>query len=438
MRELDRYILDPLYGPIQLPEFLWRLACTPEVQRLREVRMCNINSLSLTGGANINRYEHAIGTTHLAMECLKNWPRLLPAELKREVVIAALVHDVNSAAFGHSVEYVFSTAGFDHAELDETFLDKSAGGSKFAYRRAQLQPVFFGLQAELPEFLSRDDLTRVAALVRGEGPLGPLISGSLDLDNLDNVYRLAYHYGIIRDSTAALKLARMLWVEDGRLRVPEEAVDLLLEWREVRRKLYRFLLLNPDEFSGKCMLEEALFLGNRGGKLEYNWRDVDYQLLSRLDRADADAQEVVRRLMVGDLYGCVAIFSSPTIEVADSLRRNDQVADFEKRLGRRMERRFGRFLKGALVRLHTIVDINKTDRPVDVVVEGEGERTFGEGSRRLLIGVFLKNRRFSALQIDRQRLGRLGLVEEVMTALGTEFGLAELESQRLYEEVAEV
>ena len=39
---------------------------TPEVQRLREVRLCNINSLCITGSANTNRYEHSVGTAFLA------------------------------------------------------------------------------------------------------------------------------------------------------------------------------------------------------------------------------------------------------------------------------------------------------------------------------------------------------------------------------------
>ena len=64
----ERYIMDVLYGHLRLPEYVWRVLPAPELQRLREVRLCNINSLCLTGGANINRYEHALGTAHLALE----------------------------------------------------------------------------------------------------------------------------------------------------------------------------------------------------------------------------------------------------------------------------------------------------------------------------------------------------------------------------------
>lgn len=100
------YLYDPLYGTIYLPDFIWDVISCPELQRLREVRLCNINSLCLSGGANINRYEHAIGTCHLAQECLNSWPPLNPISEKEQklFVLAALLHDVASAAFGHSVE----------------------------------------------------------------------------------------------------------------------------------------------------------------------------------------------------------------------------------------------------------------------------------------------------------------------------------------------
>ena len=61
------YIWDALYGKIDFSPFVYRCMLTPEVQRLREVRLCNINSLFITGSANTNRFEHSVGTAYLAM-----------------------------------------------------------------------------------------------------------------------------------------------------------------------------------------------------------------------------------------------------------------------------------------------------------------------------------------------------------------------------------
>lgn len=43
----NKYIYDSLYGVIYLPEYVWKVIFTPEVQRLRELRLCNINSLCM-------------------------------------------------------------------------------------------------------------------------------------------------------------------------------------------------------------------------------------------------------------------------------------------------------------------------------------------------------------------------------------------------------
>ena len=60
------YIYDALYGKIEFSSLIWKCMMTPEVQRLREVRLCNINSLCITGSSNTNRFEHSVGTAFLA------------------------------------------------------------------------------------------------------------------------------------------------------------------------------------------------------------------------------------------------------------------------------------------------------------------------------------------------------------------------------------
>ena len=61
-------IWDPLYGRTKLTEFEARLISLPEIQRLRYIRMCNINSLLVTGASEISRFEHTLGVLRLAQE----------------------------------------------------------------------------------------------------------------------------------------------------------------------------------------------------------------------------------------------------------------------------------------------------------------------------------------------------------------------------------
>ena len=60
------YIWDALYGKIDFSSLVYKCMFSPEIQRLREVRLCNINSLCITGSSNTNRFEHSVGTAHLA------------------------------------------------------------------------------------------------------------------------------------------------------------------------------------------------------------------------------------------------------------------------------------------------------------------------------------------------------------------------------------
>ena len=146
IKKHKRYIYDALYGAIDLvfDPVIWKAISTPELQRLREVRLCNINSLCLTGGANVNRFEHSIGTCYLAQECLKAWPLFNPLSKTEEklFLLAALLHDSANAAFGHSLEYIESSSGFN-PERDFAHALQGTDSSGYKYRLATLEPIFF-------------------------------------------------------------------------------------------------------------------------------------------------------------------------------------------------------------------------------------------------------------------------------------------------------
>lgn len=63
-------IWDPLYGLLELSPFEQQFVFSPEVQRLRHVRLCNIDSLLIPGAAQVSRFEHALGVLRLANEWL--------------------------------------------------------------------------------------------------------------------------------------------------------------------------------------------------------------------------------------------------------------------------------------------------------------------------------------------------------------------------------
>jgi uncharacterized protein len=431
----NRYVLDPLYGPVSLPGFAWSALAAAEVQRLREVRLCNINSLTLTGAGAVDRFEHSVGTAQLALRCVDAWPVKLPKAQARHLVLSALLHDVGSPAFGHSVQYILDMYGYRHDSLSD-ILDVASqpGSGSFRYRVTTLEPVYFGSPRTLPEILTDEDLRAVSNAISGTGSLGPLISGTMDLDNIDNVYRLAYHSGLSSPGKRPETLAESLYVADGTLLIRDNAIELVEDWYETRRLLYSFLLLNADEFSGKCMLEEALSLASLEPSV-LRWQDTDFALMEKLSSVSPETQEIVSRLMLGDLYGCVGIYSSSRIDAYERMANPKLRSDLEADLSTRIRGLTStRPLRSASIALHAIRDVDKTSRQVALTTFAGRKITVGTSSRRLLIGVFLRNKSFSVNQIDPFRLLQQSVNREVEAFLKDAIGDPELQGIRPYDE----
>src|SRR3972149_7911378 len=99
---MTMHILDPLYGTFTLPNDIERFLFTPEMQRLREIRLSNVDSINLLGISSVSRYEHSIGTAYLALLSARQLN--LSKKDTYVLVISALFHDIASPPFGHTTE----------------------------------------------------------------------------------------------------------------------------------------------------------------------------------------------------------------------------------------------------------------------------------------------------------------------------------------------
>lgn len=287
------YIWDALYGKIEFSPLVYKCMLSPEVQRLREVRLCNINSLCITGSSNTNRFEHSVGTAYLAainIEATVQKHLKLTKKEKETFIIAALLHDVANGPFGHSYEYIMEKKGFIPEQgLGDVLGDVVSTGTGAHKNSSPFETIFFGKLRALTSILNSSQKEGVSQIIAGCHPLSKLISDSIDLDNIDNVFRMAYHMGFNFRREAPRKLAESMFIENGSVVFLQEAKTYLEEWYSVRRRVYKFLLLNPQEFAGKYMLTEAmdiLFECISQGKAEgrdIKWNYTDYQLMEELD-----------------------------------------------------------------------------------------------------------------------------------------------------------
>jgi hypothetical protein len=406
---ISQRFLDPLYGPIAVEDKIMPLVFSPEFQRLRYVRLCNINSLFLTGASEPKRFEHCLGVYHLA----RTWSELRGLSPRDSAVLcsAALFHDLLTGPFGHSFQYVMEDnpfeVRFEHSNL-------AAGVQKRFFQLVQAGAHFAGRPFSARQLLG-DLAGEVFAAIEGQGPYGPLISGTLDFDNLDNVVRLAFHMGLCDDELRGLPtaLTPLLDVHEGRLAAKAPAHGLLEKWFELRRRLYEYLLLDRGEFSAKAMLTLAVELAADAELLgPDDWRLTDDELLSALEaRSVGDHQfisQTVKRLRAGDLFECVAIWRSSTTAAYQQLSEAPQKRELERELEREIVAGGGPRIR---LCVHYILDRKKTCRSLSYFdLDQRGVRTVGHDSDTLLVGIFVTNARVAQMSShERGRTAHIAL-----------------------------
>jgi len=309
---------DTLYGHIELSTPISDLAETPAVQRLRHVRLSNIDSIASPGIAGVTRFEHALGTCRL-VQSVGFWRQLSERD-QTTLASAALLHDIAITAYGHLLEEAFRYAGVTYShetKMELLFRDtepKELGG-------IELQ-LFLGFESGISQWATkvfgsedREQLEIILETLSGVGRFGPCISGQVDLDNIDNVVRLAHHMGLGNYSQLALEMASMMSEVDSQGIVWQPgAGGLVSEWLALRAQLYTHLMFAKRDFIGKAMLTVAIIQALENGQLGsegYEWTLTDDELVHRLidpltrglnsERAREIAQ-TVRRWKVGQLW----------------------------------------------------------------------------------------------------------------------------------------
>jgi HD superfamily phosphohydrolase len=315
---------------------------------------------------------------------------------------------MQSGPYGHSIQYILEDnevgSSFDHEDL-------AGAGSRMYHQHLRANTSYAGVPFKV-QTLCGDRWDRVTSIIAGGGRLGRLISGSIDLDNIDNVIRLAFHMGICdrNDGTMAIEIARNIEPSSAGLITSVDILPLIVRWQEIRKHLYEFLLLDWAEFSAKAMLtrafEEAVRLEMVGVD---SWRMTDDELIQYfLTRSVGEAQyvkELTRRLRVGELFFPVLMSRSPSVDLYRTLTRIDTKREIERGVRKAaFEDR-----SGPQLLVHFILDVRKTQRSVQVKLRETGTlETLGSDSRSLLIGVFSSTpvgpKEYATLQTEALRI----------------------------------
>jgi len=249
-------VRDPLWNNIPLDADAMRLVDTAVFQRLRYVRQLGLAFL-VYPGATHSRFEHALGTYHLAgrtLALLRERGELaqLPADECAVVCAAALLHDVGHYPFSHALEEI---GALHHEAVARTLI---TGGE---------------IAAVLASTIGANAAMRAHAIITGESasPLQGLISGSLDLDKIEYLKRDALMCGVPYGEIDVERLLHSLTiVEDPKSGAPaiglvEKGLAALLF---AKYQMYRNVYWHHAVRSATAMYKRLVDDAMRSGAIE--------------------------------------------------------------------------------------------------------------------------------------------------------------------------
>ncbi|MDL2270716.1 HD domain-containing protein [Methanobrevibacter sp. OttesenSCG-928-I08] len=169
MPNKNHFIRDSVHGNVQITKFEMDVIDQPQYQRLRRIKQLGLIYL-IYPGANHTRFEHSIGTMHLASK-LANHLNLSKYDIEL-VRISAILHDIGHGPFSHVSEGVLSVP---HEKLTEYVIKNTSIKDKL---------------------IEKFDLKEIIDIINGRGALGPIVSGELDVDRMDYLIRDSHYTGV--------------------------------------------------------------------------------------------------------------------------------------------------------------------------------------------------------------------------------------------------
>ena len=235
-----------------------------------------------------------------------------------------------------------------------------------------------------------------------------LNSSDLDLDNIDNIYRMLLHMGFQINRKDIIDTVLGFKFRGGRRVFDANKVDLLEKWLESRNLLYNIFMFNLYDFSAKTMIMYAtkLAIESKTNERKIDWRITDSDLLFILSEQDENISDVIRRFKKSDFFLIEGLFLTSDDDIINKFldynTKNKIEDDLSELLDKEIIINFI-YDKGKLSREITIPIIDEISTSQEEVYK------IGKNSKTMLIGIFSKGNIKNSLKIKYQKNARAAL-----------------------------
>lgn len=373
-------IFDPVHGSIKVDGVFLDILDRHEMQRLRSVKQLDLGYMVFPG-ANHTRFEHCLGTYHLAGKMASSMG--LSKEDSDAVRAAGLMHDISHAPFSHTMEELtVDRTGMDH-------MDTAAGlisGRIQTYRDRDAD--LFGSEPPIAEMLEDAGIPsgKVCDLIMkpkadnaefmGKTSFFPsgnyvhqIIHGPVDADQMDYLMRDAHYTGVSWGMIDAERIMSTIKVHND-IMVMERGGAVAAEGLMVARALmYSSVYYHQAVRIIKMMVTKAVESSSLDVGKMYAWDDSD--LTNALIEEGGDSSLVMRSVLSRRLYKSVLTLYSEDAD-AETAEKLAQYSKYRSRkaLEQEIADRAGLRMSQVIVdipsesALLSKIKIGKTDVPI--------------------------------------------------------------------------
>jgi len=344
MSKGSKVIYDPVHGSIRVEEPFLSILDRHEMQRLRAVKQLGLGYLVFPG-ANHSRFEHSIGTYHLAGRMASTIG--LSKEDSETVRMAGLLHDICHTPFSHTTEEIVeSVTGTDHMQSAKKLIT----GEIRTYKERDED--LFGGTPSISEVLESNGMSseevcsliinpesvdnRLDAFNGGKKAshfssrdfIHQIIHGPIDADQIDYLIRDAHYTGVIHGKVDIDRLIDTMRINNDRI-VIEKGGTAAAEGLMVARSLmYSSVYFHRTVRIIKMMLMKSIEASSIDVRGIYLWDDSE--LMSNLIKEGGTPSRIARSVQNRLLYKKVMTVFSEDVS-GELLEHLSQYTAYKKR-----------------------------------------------------------------------------------------------------------